>query len=237
VLNTIKILEWDTKFFGYPVARIFLNHEGKHELDNLFRQLEEEKIRLTYFFVAPEEKEIIQQIISREGTMVDQKTVFLKQTEQHSEYSNPVIELRKGENANNLLDLAIQSGHLSRFHLDKNFINNEYERLYTTWITKSVNREIAFATLVVKKGKKAIGLITLGKKDSYADIGLLAVEPVYHGRGIGVDLIHRADTIAFEKGFTEIKVVTQLQNKAACKLYEKCNFHIESITNIYHYWQ
>ena len=38
-------------------------------------------------------------------------------------------------------------------------------------------------------------------------------------------------------GYKEIKVVTQLQNKSGCRLYEKCNFQIESITNIYHFWQ
>jgi dTDP-4-amino-4,6-dideoxy-D-galactose acyltransferase len=235
-MNTLEILEWDSKFFGYPVARINLNHEGNQELDALFEQLEERKIRLAYFFVPPEEKMTIEKIITRKGVLVDQKTVFSKNTELHDDYSDTIIELGKGEITKSIMELAIQSGRFSRFHLDKKFINNEYERLYTAWIKKSVDREIAFTTLVIKKAKKAIGLATLGKRDNYADIGLVAVDPDYRGQGIGVNLIQSADTIAFEKGFKEMKVVTQLQNKAACKLYEKCRFHIESITNIYHFW-
>ena len=92
-------------------------------------------------------------------------------------------------------------------------------------------------TFVAKNRSDIIGITTLGKKSEFADIGLVAVDKNFRGQGIASDLIHSADTAAYHLGYKEIKVVTQLKNKGACRLYEKCNFQIENITNVYHYWK
>lgn len=235
--NTIEPLDWDSKFFGYPIARIAIDQNGIEVLEYLFRQITSENIRLAYLFVPPAEKEINEQIVKNGGILVDQKTVFLKAPEKHTGFINQICEYQGIEINERLIELVLQAGKFSRFHIDKNFSNKEYERLYIEWLTKSVNKTIAFKTLVANKGSGLIGITTLGEKANYMDIGLVAVDEKYRGQGIGYDLIHAADTIAYEMGFKKIKVVTQLQNKGACKLYEKCDFHIESITNIYHYWQ
>jgi dTDP-4-amino-4,6-dideoxy-D-galactose acyltransferase len=133
--------------------------------------------------------------------------------------------------------LVLQAGLFSRFRLDINFSDKEYEKLYIEWLTKSINKTLAIKTFVVKNGSEIIGITTLGERSKFADIGLVAVDKNFRGRGIAYDLIHSADNTACGLGYDEIKVVTQLQNKGACRLYEKCNFQIESITNVYHYWQ
>jgi dTDP-4-amino-4,6-dideoxy-D-galactose acyltransferase len=235
--NTIETLEWDSQFFGYPVARVLLDQDGRNNLDILFRKLKSGKYRVTYLFVPPEENGIINRIIKEGGILVDQKTVFSKVTEKHDKLSKNLIELQETEINDNLKKLALQAGLNSRFHLDKNFSNNEYEKLYIEWLIKSIKKELAFKIIVAKRNFDIIGLTTLGGRSNYADIGLVAVDENFRGQGIGCDLVKTADTIACGMGFKTIKVVTQLINKAACRLYEKCNFQIENITNIYHYWQ
>jgi len=234
--NTIEPLAWDSNFFGYPIARIDLDQNGGEELDRLFKQLVFAEIRLAYFFVPPVEKKMNEYIIKKGGVLVDEKTVFLKQTEKHTGFSNQINESRNVEINERLIKLSLQAGTYSRFRTDKNFVKNEYERLYIEWITRSVNKEISFKTLEAIKGSEIVGITTLDDKKNYAHIGLVAVDEKYRGQGIGHDLIRSADTIAFTMGFKEIDVVTQLQNKGACRLYEKCNFRIDRITNVYHYW-
>lgn len=235
--NKIETLEWDSRFFGYLVARITLDQEGSDKLDHLFLNLESEKFRVTYFYVPPEEKELINRITKKGGILVDQKVVFSKTTERHNQYSNDIIEFQGIDINERLIELVLQAGKYSRFRLDENFNKKEYQRLYIEWLSKSIKKEIAFKTLVAKNGSDIIGITTLGEKTRFADIGLVAVDEHFHGQGIGCDLIHSADTLAYEKGIKEIKVVTQFENKGACRLYEKCHFHIEKITHIYHYWQ
>jgi dTDP-4-amino-4,6-dideoxy-D-galactose acyltransferase len=235
--NKVENLEWDSRFFGYPVARITLDKEGSDKLDHLFLNLETGKFRVTYFFVPPEEKELIYRITKKGGILVDQKMGFSKITERHNQYSNDIVEFQGIDINEKLIELVLQAGKYSRFCLDKNFTNKEYQRLYIEWLSKSILKEIAFKVLVAKNGSDLIGITTLSEKEQLADIGLVAVDENFQGQGIGYDLIRSADTVAFEKGIKEIKVVTQFENKRACRLYEKCHFQIEKITNIYHYWQ
>jgi len=235
--NIIKTLEWDSQFFGYPVARINFDKEGSDCLDDLFLNIESKKLRVTYFYVPPAEKELISRITKKGGILVDQKVIFSKNTEKHNKYSNDIIEFQGIDLNIKLIELVLQAGKYSRFRLDRNFNKREYQRLYIEWLSKSLKKVIAFKTLVAKEGSDIVGITTLGEKAKFADIGLVAVDKNFHGQGIGCDLIHSADNVANEKGIKEIKVATQLKNKGACRLYEKCHFQIEKITNIYHYWQ
>lgn len=235
-INNIEHLVWDSKFFKYDVARVALNHQGLDQLESIFRQLEAKKIRLTYIYVHPKEEEIINYISKSGAILMDQKVVFEKTTEKHFLFNNEIIEFEKTEMNEKLRELALQAGLFSRFRLDENFIHNEYERLYTEWLRKSLNKTISFKTLVAYEENEVIGLATLGEKDLFADIGIVAVSEKFRGKEVGYDLIRTADSLAYDKGIKEIKVVTQHKNRPACKLYEKCNFKIEEITNIYHYW-
>jgi dTDP-4-amino-4,6-dideoxy-D-galactose acyltransferase len=234
--NTIELLAWDSEFFGYPVARVSLNHEGIGLIDDLFRQIESRKIHITYFIVSPSDQAIIDKITKNGGVLADQKTIYSKESEKHDNISGSISEFNGTEINEKLKELALQAGLFSRFRLDGNFKNNEYEKLYTEWLRKSVNRSIAFKTLVSVQGSEITGFVTLVNKTSYIDIGLVSVDKNFRGKGIGVDLIRYADSIAYEMGKREIKVTTQLDNTPACRLYEKCGFRIESINNIYHYW-
>jgi len=236
-INAVERLEWDSQFFGYPVARIVFDHQGCDNLDDLFKQLISEKPRVTYFFVPASEKKLNKLIAKKKCILVDQKTMFHKTTEKHAQFYNNIIEFQGTEISDKLINLGLQAGLFSRFHIDVNFYNKEYESLYIEWLTKSLNKTLATKTFITRKDRDIVGFTTLGERSGYADIGLVAVDENFRGQGMAYDLIRFADNASFDLGYSEIKVVTQLQNKAACKLYEKCNFQIENITNIYHYWQ
>lgn len=235
--NVIEPLIWDSEFFGYPVANVSLDKIESDELDCLFRKLESGKYRVTYFFVLPDEKETIDHLVKKGGLLVDQKTTYSKVTEQHQQTTNNIIEFQGEEINDNLIQLVLESGKYSRFRTDINFTGKEYERLYIKWLDNSIKKINAFKTLLAIKGSEINGITTIGEKEYHAEIGLVAVSVNNRRQGIGQALINSAENIAFEMGFEKIKVVTQLTNEGACHLYEKCNFRIENVTNIYHYWQ
>lgn len=236
-MNEIEYLDWDSRFFGYKIAKVTLDHNAHAILDQLFKQMADEKYCLTYFFTPPNEKEINSYIKTKGGELVDQKTVYFKPTEKHYNFSHEIVEYKEIEATKKLKELILQAGEFSRFRVDKKFTNNEYEKLYLEWLKKSLNNSIAQKNFVIIKDNEIKGITTLGTKDSNADIGLVAVDEKYRGQSMGYDLIRYADTIAYEMGFNNIQVVTQLQNTGACRLYEKCKFSIKNITNIYHLWQ
>lgn len=235
--NTLIPLAWDSAFFGYPVARVILDEMGFEHFEAITRQIIKNKIRLVYFFLSPSDVLMNKKISELGAVLRDQKALFSKEPQPQSGYSNKIEDYSNTEPSKKIISLGLQAGVYSRFRLDGKFINNEYERLYTRWVVDSLTGKIAFQTIVARIDRTVVGMVTLGEKNGHADIGLVAVDRTHSGKGIGYDMIRYADNIAFNKNFIRIDVVTQLQNQAACRLYEKCNFKLESITNVYHFWQ
>jgi dTDP-4-amino-4,6-dideoxy-D-galactose acyltransferase len=236
-LNKVIPLNWDSKFFGYEVAKISFNQSGNVDLENLFQEIKTKRIRLTYLLAPPTDTELNKNIARNGGILVDQKVIYSKTTQAHSKYTNNIIEFTGKQANEKLIELALRAGVYSRFLIDKNFKNWEFERLYTHWLLNSLNKSIAFKIVVALSNTHIVGLVTLGEKENQADIGLVSVDKNFGRRGIGSDLINFADNAAYELKYKNIKVTTQLQNTSACKLYEKCNFILESTLNVYHFWQ
>ena len=235
----IEYLKWDSDFFGYKIGRIniakplefsLLNEALKQQTDyrliylvidekyntlNLQRELKEVDIKLV------DEKVTFQRVVS----FKDYNNSF-----ENIELYSPIITTPK------LIDLSLQSGIYSRFLLDDNFINDEYRKLYTTWIENSVNGEIADKVIVAYEETEIIGVLTLSFKENYSDIGILAVDSNYRGRKIGKRLVERAIFETKRKYFNEIKVVTQNKNVVACHFYKQQDFKIEQLEYIYHIW-
>jgi ribosomal protein S18 acetylase RimI-like enzyme len=79
-------------------------------------------------------------------------------------------------------------------------------------------------------------MVTLKYKENYSEIGLLAVNEHERKKGIGRDLMNKCFEESIENSLYQINVTTQIDNKIACKFYEKCGFTTDTITNIYHLW-
>ncbi|CAM4448969.1 GNAT family N-acetyltransferase [Paenibacillus tarimensis] len=52
----------------------------------------------------------------------------------------------------------------------------------------------------------------------------LAVSEAYRGRGFGVELLHKAEELAKEQGFSKISLAVELRNSDAKRIYEKFGF-------------
>jgi dTDP-4-amino-4,6-dideoxy-D-galactose acyltransferase len=135
-----------------------------------------------------------------------------------------------------LLQLGYLAGLYSRFKADSNITEEQFKKVYSLWMNNSTNRKIAQEVFVIEKQNKHIAMITLGEKNNCGDIGLLAVDPQFHGQQLGTKLVQAAQLWALNKGFKFGQVVTQQTNLPACALYEKCGYSIENIENFYHFW-
>ena len=236
-LNSLERLDWDSQFFGYPVARIVFDHNGISLAEKAFSEISRSNYRLVYLYAPSYDDELNRVITSMGGRLFDNKVLFVKQPEAHSHFKNQIRDYGYEKPDDELIELSLEAGSFSRFRIDNNFVNGEFERLYARWITDSVSGLIAFKVIVAVLGNDVIGFATIGEKNGSADIGLVAVDRNHTGKGIGYDMIRYADDVAFKMNFKRLTVITQMNNNAACGLYKKCNFLPESITNVYHFWQ
>jgi dTDP-4-amino-4,6-dideoxy-D-galactose acyltransferase len=231
-------LDWDTNKFGYNVALINNNFSSYNDLELTLKELKSNKYILAYLFLNPENAYLNKIAMDLMGKFVDKKITFNKNSVYTNEKSgdfqiipyNPSISLEE------ILLLSMESGMYSRFKVDSNFKNQEYEKLYSDWILNSISKKNAIEVLICIYENKVAGLITLGIKDSLGEIGLLAVNKPYRAKGIGKMLINFALNLFYFKKIKKIQVVTQENNIAACKLYKACGFSIQSKVNVYHFW-
>lgn len=222
-------LKWDSDFFGYNIAKL--------EVDDLinFSFSSSPFFRLVYVFSK-------QPIHGLESKLVDKKACFFTDCISiNNEIVNQDILIEPfdalSHSYDQLKSLTLESGVFSRFFVDKNFVNNEYSKLYTKWIENSVSKVSAVEVFVAVQDNELLGFITLTKKaDDLADIGLLAVSPKARGRKVATSLIEHAKGYAINLGFTRMQVVTQLNNSPAVKLYESVGFELKELTYIYHIW-
>jgi len=233
-----NLLEWDTRFFGYKVASIRSMNLGSTEFNETVAELKNQNVKLIYCF-ADHEDEISNDSFGKiAGSPVDKKvTFFIKISEENDFERDPyILSYRLPHASEKLKSLALQSGLYSRFKTDLNFQNNEYEKLYLEWIEKSVEKVIAEEILVYSENNDEKGLITLGLKGNEGSIGLLAVDEKERGKSIGRKLVLAGFSYFKDKKVNIAEVVTQLDNKGACRFYESLGFQVKNIVNIYHLW-
>jgi len=226
-------LEWDTFFFGFKVGKIRADSISSTDLKISLNSLKEKRYTLVYLFL---NKEIEYKLSSYTLKLVDKKITYVKKI---SPKQLDIKDIKKYEldyPNKNLIDLAIESGIYSRFNTDKNIKKEKFQELYKQWITNSVNKKIAKEVLTYNEGEDIAGMITLGEKNNKGDIGIIAVNKNNRGKKIASKLINSAELYFEKQAYSEIQVVTQGDNKPACKLYEKNGFEIAKIQYVYHAW-
>ena len=235
-----KHLDWDSSFFKIKTARINPCYFEENNLEELLNKLKKENYKLIYLScdsITNISKEIL---LKFNGKLVDKKTTFvfnLKAISSKDIKSSVLIkQYDKSIPNKNLEELAIQSGEYSRFKLDTNFSKEQFETLYKLWILNSVNKTIAEKVIIYEDSNIALGLITLGEKQGRGNIGLISVNRTAQGKGIGKLLINAAIDYSLKKNVANLEVVTQGDNKSACKFYENCGFTVEKIEYLYHFW-
>jgi len=233
-----KHLKWDSSFFEYKIAQIKNNEITENTLSSVINFLKGSGYKLLVWKIPSENKNSFEFAKKNKGTLVDEKTTFTIQTDKIPTSFNysEIIEYPYKEVNNELLNLALESGEFSRFKIDLNFKENEFEKLYTKWIERSVKKEIAEKVFVYLLNNKIIGMITLNKINGLGLIGLIAVNKDHRGLNIGKKLIQKAISYFYSVNVTSLEVVTQAKNKPACSFYEKCNFKVKEIECVFHFW-
>lgn len=227
---TISCLQWDSNFFGLRIGKAEIY--SVDDIENL--QSMELELRnqhdLIYIFNYTNKKVDF-------ATLVDVKVDYAK-TVDPKEYNIHVHSYENNSCTEQLYRLSLISGQHSRYNLDKKLPEGSYEALYRRWIEQSVCKNLADDVLVYTDNSIECGMVTyrINKDDNTARIGLVAVDNVIQGKGIGSSLVSSLESRLNKKGIDKLYVSTQEDNIQACKWYEKNGFSVDSKVEIYHWW-
>lgn len=236
-----RSLAWDSEFFGFPVVRI---NGPVTDLEALLPRLRADHIGLAYLSHSEALEPGITPLAASgaELLLVDRKVTYRSGSSAVCSPSDEpeavVSELKDAEQHRAaLMDLAIQSGLYSRFATDPHIPRERFETLYRLWMEGSLKKELADSILGIQAADKLAGMVTVRKEsDGSGLIGLVAVDAGFRGRGYGEALMWAANRWFRQQGCEVWRVVTQGDNKAACRLYEKAGYVQESLNYFYHLW-
>jgi dTDP-4-amino-4,6-dideoxy-D-galactose acyltransferase len=228
-----ELLAWDSQFFGLRVARITI--EGVPDDQRLSACLQRSDADVVYVFVpsALAEQHRVALEESR-GLFCDRKVTYEKVVDGGSMDKDAAIEEATAE-SEDLLRLAYESGHLSRFYRDPQF-RPHFEALYAEWVRKALKS--ADAKVFALSGAQRIrGMVTTSVANGAGLIGLLAIDETCRGQGLGARLLRRCESFYSSFNAPLCRVVTQEENVAACRLYEKSGYRVADVQDVWHVWR
>ncbi len=232
----LRTKDWDSAFFGYPVASLELHSPATTwaEVASSIREASCRNIRLLYLFLSPVD-DVVRSALQENVRYVGRKVDYVKDVPSSiSMVPDPeIVPCRSFSVA--LERLALQSGEFSRFRLDRGFHQQEFERLYHEWLTSSIANMDEKCVFIAGDESHPKGMITLERSDILR-IGLFAVDPMQQRQGIGRKLMKRAEHFCTQHHVKKLYVATQADNRKACLFYESWGFKINNETDVFHVW-
>lgn len=237
-----EILDWDTSFFGFRIARIrgdTLTEERVAHVDAWCRQ---NGVRCLYFLSRSDDADTTRAAEAGCFELVDIRMTFAYKvaeppTAQGHPHTPGIVRASCRGDIPILRSIARGIYHDSRFYYDSHFPRHLCDALYETWIARSCEG-YADVVLVAVLNDNPIGYVSchLDDRRGSGRIGLVGVTSGAQGRGIGPALIFGAFEWFQKRGAEEIRVVTQGRNCAAQRLYQRCGFLTQAIQLWYHKW-
>ncbi len=230
-------LNWDSEFFQFNVCRLMSAIQEPAQLEEIDSLMTKNDYKLAYYSSLDPFNLKLLENEALDVKLVDKKTTYAKRINPQLEMDPAITLYPDRVPEQKLLDLAIQSGIYSRYHVDKNIPSEKFEEMYCVWMVKSTQKMMAKHVLVQRNNDDIVGFVTLAEKGERANIGLIAVDPLHRQQGIGKTLLTTAESWFATAGYASINVITQGDNIPACKLYESCGYSVESVEYFYHIWK
>lgn len=235
--NICQFLEWDSNFFGVRIARLTCEFLTEEIVNLAFLWCRENNIECLFFLADSSGKKTIDLAEKNKFKLTDIRITLEKYLTDHSasDYQKNIASASH-KDVSQLKQIASANHRDSRFYYDGNFLREKCDELFATWIEKSCEG-FADIVLTAKTGDIVNGYITCSVDENrVGNIGLVGVNPVSQGKGVGKILITSALNWFAENKAEKITVVTQGRNVKAQRLYQKNGFVIDSLKLWYHFW-
>jgi len=214
--------EWDSRFFNRNIFDLnFLDHSDINDWPE--NALIQKKISAADYLN-------IDNSIVKEFSLVEGELLFSKKIDGYkieidsfcfAEYDD-ITELKS----------IVKGLYISSRYRAPWFTENERDLFYQKWIENSVLTTFDDCCLLLKEKNKIIGFVSLRIRNNIATIGLIGVNKLYQGKGVGSRLLKLVENYSAKKLAQKINVATQASNISAAKLYNKNNYYISNIA----YW-
>ena len=228
-----SLLEWDSTFFSYPVARLHAHHVDADLLAEAFAWCKAHAVRCLYYLAPARDTPSLLAAQAAGMQFVDVRTTLGQEIIPGQSWKvERAISVATDADRPALAALAPHLARVSRFSADPRFGAEAAVRLYKTWLRKDAD-----IVLVVRTPEGIGGAITCNiESDSTGVIDLLAIAPGNQGQGLGLALCTAALRWFTDHGCIQARVVTQGHNIPSQRVYQRARFMTQSVEIWFHRW-
>jgi dTDP-4-amino-4,6-dideoxy-D-galactose acyltransferase len=241
-LDVCEILDWDTSFFGFRIARVREDTMTKDRVGQVDTWCGQHKVCCLYFLARSDDSGTTRLAEDNRFQLVDIRMTLACKIPGSADNgsqspSTTLVRRAHPKDLNALQAIARESYHATRFYYDTNFPSYMSGLLYETWLKLSCEG-YADAVFVANYEGAPAGYVSchLDAEQRAGRIGLLGVNNKARGQGIGQKLVLSALDWFAMQGVQEVSVVTQGRNCAAQHLYQRCGFLTHTVQLWYHKW-
>ena len=236
----LKKLVWDSEFFNKKIFSLTFdqNNNDVKKIDDI---LLNNNADVCYLKTKNEIN--TKHLFHYESTYFNKINIFRKKNS-NTDFEKESHEIEKYDAKShykyyeNIIKLALLSGHKSRFCRDTKFSNEQFTNLYKKWIDNTINESFGDGILLYIQKKELAGMVTFSSKDNVAKVGLIATKKKFQGKGIGQKLVKSFENnYAKNNNIDYYEIVTQGDNIAASHLYKKKGYSLDEVVFIEHLWR
>lgn len=228
----MRLLEWDSAFFGFAVARIDTAALATGDVGGWCR---DRAVRCAYLLVDAGDSRSMRLAAEQDFRAVDVRVTLSAAREPRPTTFDGVVRAAVEADIPALRAIAREAHRDSRFYADGRFDRARCDDLFAYWIEHSC-RGWADRVFVFDHDGHAGGYVTLHDRGGRGEIGLVGVHQNARGRGGASALLAMARQSFASAGRNVITVVTQGGNRAALRLYRSAGFDLSELQVWYHRW-
>lgn len=218
----MRVLEWDTQFFGVTIGRAELAEEP---LAAAVEQARKAGVRCLVGTAPASRLDLVNDATAAGARLVDLRMELTAEEEWRGPRSG--VRVAGGADEATLKELARRLSAFSRFRADPRFPAERVAAMYDVWAERCL-REGAVA--IAEDGS---GFVGARPGEDRVRVDLVYVDPAASGRGVGGALVHCALEAL---GARRALVVTQAGNARALRLYERLGFRANAVDAMLHLW-
>ncbi|MFA4981109.1 MAG: GNAT family N-acetyltransferase [Candidatus Omnitrophota bacterium] len=240
IANLIKKLEWDSGFFGFPVALLSSRYLTENIMHRIEKFIKRENIRLVEYLCNCHDSRSVK-IAEKNGFhFADIRLSFEKVLrEKHGPQMPKAIRFGKADkkDVRTLKHISEDLYKDSRYFFDTNFNRSKINEFYQNWIEKAVLGKYDDECFCLYTNGVPVAFCSLKYNiGSSVTIGLLGLSNEYQGKGLGKVLLYSIFDMLIDRGVSRVSVVTQGRNYAAQRLYQNVGFLTKATELWYHKW-
>jgi ribosomal protein S18 acetylase RimI-like enzyme len=130
--------------------------------------------------------------------------------------------------------LATLLGETSRYFKDGRIPRDRALAIYDAWIDNSLAHGYAAEAILAYDGERLAGLNTLRFRGEVGSVDLIGVQDGYRNAGLGHVLLEHGFAACHQRGATRVSVVTEAENVAASRFYQRHGFVAVATELVWH---